>query len=325
MRGLDSAQGRLCAKVADLYYKAGLSQTQIGQRLSLSPARVSRALRQATESGIVVSSIVEPPETHVALERTVEERFNLREVVIAPGASDATQDDLALTAAAYLEATLFADDLVGLSSWSATLLSTVEAMHAMPKTTVNRVVQMIGGAGHPNAQIHAMRLVSRFSEIVSAEAFFLSAPGLAESPEQRNELMDDPRNVQAMSLWSEISCAIVGIGPIPQSSFLRESGNALNKDLLALAEEQGVVGEVCLRFFDDQGRDVASALDQYVVSIDIETYRKIPKRIGIANGANKHTVIRAALLGGWVNVLITDAATATYLAEADWPTISPRP
>jgi DNA-binding transcriptional regulator LsrR (DeoR family) len=53
-----------------------------------------------------------------------------------------------------------------------------------------------------------------------------------------------------------------------------------------------------------------------VVGIDADTLRLIPRRIGIAGGESKHTAIRAALSGGWVNVLITD--TATSAALLDW-------
>jgi DNA-binding transcriptional regulator LsrR (DeoR family) len=56
-----------------------------------------------------------------------------------------------------------------------------------------------------------------------------------------------------------------------------------------------------------------SDLDDRVVGIDPDTLRKIPRRIGIAGGDGKHAAIRAAVRGGWVNVLLTDAQTAASL------------
>ena len=58
-----------------------------------------------------------------------------------------------------------------------------------------------------------------------------------------------------------------------------------------------------------------SALDDRVVGIDANTLRKIPRRIGIAGGQSKHSAIHAAVTGGWVNVLITDTATAAALLQ----------
>jgi DNA-binding transcriptional regulator LsrR (DeoR family) len=47
--------------------------------------------------------------------------------------------------------------------------------------------------------------------------------------------------------------------------------------------------------------------------LTIEQIRKIPRVIGIAGGKDKHKMIRAALHGKILNVLITDLSTATAL------------
>jgi len=41
----------------------------------------------------------------------------------------------------------------------------------------------------------------------------------------------------------------------------------------------------------------------------------LPLRIGVPGGAQKYPAVRAVLRGGWINVLITDAASAQRLAE----------
>jgi DNA-binding transcriptional regulator LsrR (DeoR family) len=58
---------------------------------------------------------------------------------------------------------------------------------------------------------------------------------------------------------------------------------------------------------------VLSDLDDRVVGIDPDTLRVIPRRIGIAGGESKHIAIHAAVMGGWVNVLVTDTGTAAEL------------
>jgi DNA-binding transcriptional regulator LsrR (DeoR family) len=62
---------------------------------------------------------------------------------------------------------------------------------------------------------------------------------------------------------------------------------------------------------------VPSDLDDRVVGIDADTLRKIPRRIGIAGGRSKHSAIRAAVIGGWVNVLLTDTGTAAALLQTE--------
>jgi Putative sugar-binding domain len=56
------------------------------------------------------------------------------------------------------------------------------------------------------------------------------------------------------------------------------------------------------------------------MSIASSDLRNVPRRIGVVGGPGKYRAIRAALRGGWVNVLVTDLDTARGLAEdADSP------
>ena len=61
-------------------------------------------------------------------------------------------------------------------------------------------------------------------------------------------------------------------------------------------------------------------LDDRVIGIGLEQLRRVPRAIGVAGGPGKTLAIRAALLGGWINCLITDRFTGQRLVEADLPT-----
>src|SRR5262249_11957134 len=126
----------------------------------------------------------------------------------------------------------------------------------------------------------------------------------------RESMLSDPAIAAVTARWKTLTMALVGVGSLPPSQLLRESGNAVadadQKELLAA----GAVGEVCHRFFNDHGARVSSDLDDRVVGIDPDTLRAIPRRVGVAGGHSKHRAIRAAVIGGWINVLITDLATA---------------
>lgn len=75
------------------------------------------------------------------------------------------------------------------------------------------------------------------------------------------------------------------------------------------------VGDVILKFVDVDGNRVRSDLDARVVGVDAETFLAIPRRLGVAGGSGKFEAIRAMLRGGWINVLITDEATALRLVN----------
>ncbi len=47
----------------------------------------------------------------------------------------------------------------------------------------------------------------------------------------------------------------------------------------------------------------------------MEDYKRIKKLVGIAAGPEKYEVVRAALIGKYIKVLITDANTGMRLLE----------
>ena len=95
---------------------------------------------------------------------------------------------------------------------------------------------------------------------------------------------------------------------------LRRSGNALGDDEQEELRAAGAVGDVCFRYFDAEGNPVPSKLDQRLIGITHAELMQIPRRIGVAGGGRKFSAIRAALLGGWINVLITDLEMAERVA-----------
>jgi DNA-binding transcriptional regulator LsrR (DeoR family) len=313
---VSTEQLRLFTKIAVLYHEEGLSQGDISQRLNLSQARVSRYLKNAVELGIVRTSIVQPAGIYVGLEKALEEKYGLREVVVVDvmdGASLGMR--LGSSAATYLETTIDPDDYVGISSWSTTLLHTVEAMRSRPRKIASEVIQLIGGVGSPQAQIQATRLVSHLAELTSAKPYYMGCPGLVANQQIREAFIGDPNVASSIAAWDRLTTLLVGIGAFPASPLWQASGNALSRAEERELSKAGAVGEICLRFFDINGQPMKPAIEERMISIDADAMMHVPRRIGVAGGMRKLDAIRGAVAGGWINVLITDADVARQLLE----------
>jgi DNA-binding transcriptional regulator LsrR (DeoR family) len=312
-------QLRLMAKIARMYHERGLRQSQIAEELHVSQPRVSRLLKRAAEIGIVRTTVALPPGVHTDLEDALEERYGLGEAVVVDvgGSDEEVAVALGAATAAYLETTLTGGDTVGISSWSATLLAAVEALRPSRGQVVDTVVQVVGGVGDPRVQMQATRLIGRFAQATGASPVFMPTPGMLGSASARDALMGDPTVADVMGLWPRLTMVLVGVGSLEPSPLLRESGNALPEQDQDELRSAGAVGDICLRFFDENGAPVRSAVDERVIGIDAEQLRQVPRRVGVAGGARKHSAIRAALRGRWVNVLITDVEEAERLLEPD--------
>ena len=298
-----------------MYHERGVRQTDIAETLHLSQARVSRLLKRATELGIVRTVVAVAPGVHTEVEEALEETYGLGEAVVVD--VDGTEEEiiaaLGSAGATYLETTLTGGERIGVSSWSQTLLAVVDRMRPFRVPGAESVIQLIGGVGAAAVQTQGNRLLAEFARLVGATATFVPAPGLVGSKTIRDSLLNDAAMESVAKDWAQLTMALVGIGTLPPSPLLRASGNAADhadQDKLLVA---GAVGDVCQRYFDSAGNLMRSDLDDRVVGIDPDTLRKIPRRIGIAGGDGKHAAIRAAVRGGWVNVLLTDAQTAASL------------
>jgi DNA-binding transcriptional regulator LsrR (DeoR family) len=158
-------------------------------------------------------------------------------------------------------------------------------------------------------------LTGDLAAVTGARPMLLPAPALVSSPALRRALIKDPSIGDVMKSWQELDLALVGIGSLEPSPLLRQSGNALTEDELGELRGAGAVGDVCLRFFDADGRSIETPLSRRIMSVTPADLIRVPRRVGVAGGASKYRAIRAALRGGWVNVLVTDLDTARGLVE----------
>lgn len=73
------------------------------------------------------------------------------------------------------------------------------------------------------------------------------------------------------------------------------------------------VGDICSRFFDENGKICNRELDDRTVGIKLKDLRSKEHSILLAGGEAKLRSIRAALQGHYANVFITDQFTAKAL------------
>lgn len=121
-------------------------------------------------------------------------------------------------------------------------------------------------------------------------------------------MLQEPRIRETLRLARRADLALVGIGAPEVYSLLR--AGYLDREALAQLRTQGVVGDVCARHYDAQGRVLDIELNQRIVGIELQALHDIEQVTGVAGGEAKAEAILGALRGGHVNVLITDDATA---------------
>ena len=309
---------RMIARVAQMYHVERQRQADIASHLRISQATVSRMLKRAQDEEIVRTTVVAPSGTYADLEADLRRTYGIAEAIVVECSEDrdgAIMARIGEAAAHFVEATLQPDEIIGVSSWSETILKMVENIHPMKSGKAKYVVQTLGGMGDPTVQIHANQLTTRLAKLTGAEAHLLSAPGVAQSREARLVLLGDTYVRETMELFDKVTLAIVGIGAVEPSSMLARSGNVFASRELAAVKDAGGVGDMSLRFFDGDGRPVKTPLDDRVIGMTLDELSQTDRVIALAGGQSKTRAIQGALKSGVIDLLVTDKFTAGRLVS----------
>ncbi|MBM9465959.1 sugar-binding transcriptional regulator [Nakamurella leprariae] len=311
---------RTIATVAWLYHTRGLRQSAIAERMNISQSRVSRLLDQAVELGIVRTTVVLPVGEQSALERELESVYELRSAHVhdigdVPDESQLVRE-LGQLLALQLQSTPLDAEVIGFTSWSRTLQETVRHLQPMRSSGTRYVVEMLGDLGPPALQHAAAQNTQQLASLTGAEPMFLRLPGVLPSRQVRETLLaHDGHARQALAKLDDIDLALTGFGSGDIVPPLRAGDNFFTDDQVAEVKERGAVGEVILRYLDADGVPVSSELDELVVGATLRQLRRAPRRLGVGGGPSKYRSVRAALRGGWINVLVTDSVTAQWLLD----------
>ena len=185
---------KLLYKIAKSYYEDGLTQGQIGKRFGISRIKVSRLLQQARAEKLVQITVASQESSNADLERELEAQYGLDEAVIVSASSNdksATTRELGPAAVECLLRCLQGNEVLSVS-WGSTLLSVVDSLPIKPWPEMT-VVQMMGGLGRPEAEVHGNDIARRMAQAFEARPRMLSAPGIVASKLVRDALLADPQ------------------------------------------------------------------------------------------------------------------------------------
>jgi lsr operon transcriptional repressor len=309
----------LAARAAKLHFEFGLTHQETAEILGLSRVKVTRLIKQAHEVGLVQIVVDSDASPFAELETLLAARFGLVEVILVPtqdGGPVEQRSMLAQGAATYL-ARVLQDEMtvaVGLSRTIGEAARRVAATARSRRLTtfvslVGAVREERGAGGSPYEA--AARLADIFGGVVE----HLHAPVIVRSATVARELMHDPSISRTLRLAANADVLFAGIGgPLDRIDLYRQG--YLDKREWEEITAAGMVGDICARFFDRDGREVEHEVGGRVIGLSLDELLSIPSRVVVAGGRAKHDALRAALRGRLATVLITDLDSARRLLDA---------
>lgn len=307
---------RMMVKVADLYYNQNLSQQEIAEKLSISRPSISKLLQAARAHGIVSIHIQDPHgRTHFRLEQELEERFQLKEVVIVDSAStdEETKTAMAKAAAQYLSDHLVDGEIVGVAMGS----TIAKIAEHIPEGLQRKVtfVPMIGGIGIVRNELHSNAIAEALATCFHGQVYPLHVPAMLSRKSTKEALLKEHSIQQVFKKAARMHTAVVGIGAPIEGSTIYQTGYFTDAMIQEIRDAH-MCGDICMTYFDDSGNIDRFPYNAHIMAVDLHMLRKVEQSIGVSGGKEKIAAVLGALHGGFINILITDLVCAQGLLEA---------
>lgn len=303
--------------LAILYYREGLTQQEISERLGISRPQISRALAQALAEGIVRIEII-PPKTESEMALALQKRLGIKKVIVAPRVTRADADwqernqDIALAAANYLEEILKTTSYVGVG-WGDTVYRTAVTLDYSRQTSQTCFVPLIGSLGMRESRFQVNSIVDRFAEKTKGKRLFLNTPAFVEDVQTRDKAIKDSRFSALAEVWNKLEVAIIGLG-VPADNFGFPEDEFRPEQVKKLRNSQ-VVGDILCQFFNDEGDFCKTGNENEYLGISIDALKAVPEIICLSGGNAKIEGIIAAAKKQYFTTLITDERTAAALMK----------
>lgn len=303
-------------KAADLYYRQNKSQKEISKVLQVSTSTVSRLIKRANQENIVSFVIQEPYAECLDLKEKLKAKFGLKGVLVTPPTNEpedaeATKQAVALEGARYIQRIITPEDILGVA-WGGTMYYLIQYLNPCRKIEAS-FLTLHGSLSNYDYELDVRTLVSRIAMAFGGKHHSLISEGLMASSQAIQMLHQEENIKKVLSLFNKITISISGIGSFyPQATSPLAQQQYLKAQEFKELQEQGVYGDLMLRFFNKDGEECNSGLRDRTLAISLESYKRIPCKIVAASGVHKAQTIQAALKGGLIDVLIVDY----HLAQA---------
>jgi DNA-binding transcriptional regulator LsrR (DeoR family) len=326
------ATERKLLEIARLYYRKKQTLEEIGEKLGLSAVHVGRLLKQAEATGIVQFNIniVAPREEELRAE-LLEHFDSLKDAVVISSSDDFTfeREMCAQATADYLDKLI----KLGIKSIAVGGGNTLyEMVIRLPgkKREIDIYPTAIIGRGPtitlPDRTVIISLLWAKSGEKAAIAHYASVLPlekdvPLKDVKKEYKKFLKRSTVNQVYEGMKGVECVITTLGPIeenieyagfsPQTTLRKLNAmEIIQRDLKA----QRLAGEVSYNYFDSEGNTRPEW--QFGISLGVDHLKKMvseDKWVVVVAGKYKEVALKAALKGRLLNVLITDARTASNL------------
>lgn len=300
----EQERARTMLRAVELYYRDGLTQAAIADRLGCTRWTVGRLLKDASDSGMVTISVHHPLARRVDLEEQLTKKYDLRRCRVVP--TQTTQNET--LAAVARQVGDYLSDLrphptslaVG---WGQMVAAVAHAIRPQWSRGVT-VAQVDAAPETPDYEAISSGIVLLAKKGRGA-AKLLYAPPVGRTVGESEKIMSSP---QVAAVLASAGAADVLLFS-PHIAYLGSHPD--------YGRPQADVSAYVLGHWLGPDGDLADReLDGRTIALRLQQAKEIKHKIAACHGEEKRQPLISAISAGLVDSLVTDSDTADYLVAA---------
>jgi deoxyribonucleoside regulator len=270
-------------------------------------------LTEAKNVGIVNVQIKDPYANNEELAHALEERFGLKECIVAP--TNIGNEGLLLKIVASQAARFAAELMTSHSSiamsWGSACYQFMQEFTEDTELCDINVVPLIGGSPLLVQEFQINESIRNFAEKLRGTPVFIYSPGIVDSLDDKKHIMETMYMQTITERWKSLDFAVLGIGRPPESYKYEQAPFDIRSTIDQLKRNPDLaVGDLCARWFNIRGEIMDCEHNNKLIGIDETGLKNTKKVMAIACGVSKALSIIGALRTKLIHHLITDEHTA---------------
>lgn len=185
--------------------------------------------------------------------------------------NDEIKKAIGLKAAEYLYEIVKDNDIIGIG-WGSSLYQMALHLKSKPVKKV-QVVQLKGGISYSKLNTYAHEIITLVAKAFSTTGIFLPIPVMFDNTEVKRLVEQDKYVKNILDMGRRANIAVVTVGPASDESILFHLGYYINENDRELLSQKAA-GDLCSRFYDDNGKIVDEELNNRTAGIQLDEFQK---------------------------------------------------
>lgn len=242
------------------------------------------------------------------LEKKLEEKLNINEVIVVPGNYDEDNlilKDIGKASAKYLKQIIKNDSIIGITGGT-TMAQLAEEMPKQKGESDILVLPARGGLGR-NVEVQANNVAAKLAQKLGGHYKLLHVPDNI-GKEALDTLLQVPEIREIVDSIKKLDVLVFGIGRADVMARRRQ----LSIEIIEELKNRGAVAEAFGHYFNTKGEKVWESNSVGLSLVDFENFKNV---VGVACGASKAEAIIAICSLKKDMTLITDEGAARKILE----------